>query len=137
MNAYHGSCHCGLIQLTYRTALDPAHWPLRDDGCTFCRKHAVAATSDPSGEVTFNFREDARVQRYRFDTLSADFLICETCGVFVAATTATPNGHRAVINARVLNDVELDYSRVVHASLEGESLEARQARRARNWTPVH
>jgi hypothetical protein len=135
-NAYQGGCHCGLIRLTYQTALDPAVWPLRHDGCSFCRKHGVVATSDPAGNVGFEFRDPARVRRYRFGTGSADFLICEACGVFVAAVTATPMGARAVINARVVIDVPLDFNRVTLASLDGESIDARHARRLRNWTPV-
>jgi len=136
LNAYHGGCHCGLIQVTYFTALDPATWPLRHDGCSFCTKHAVVATSDPAGSVGFEFRDAARVHRYRFGTRSADFLICDTCGVFVAAVTATPAGTRAVINARTFTDVPLDFNRVALASLDGESTEVRHARRLRNWTPV-
>lgn len=136
MNSFRGGCHCGLIQLTYRTALAPEQWPLRYDACSFCGKHGVAATSDPAGEVVLEFRDSMRIQRYRFGTRSADFLICGDCGVFVAAVTETPAGPRAVINARALADVALDFSRVTIASLEGESLETRQARRARNWTPI-
>lgn len=136
MNAYQGGCHCGVILLTYRTTLDPAVWPLRHDGCSFCSKHAVVATSDPGGYVTFEFRDAARVRRYRFGTASADFLICDTCGVFVAAVTETPMGERAVINARVVINVPLDLNRATLASLDDESIEARHARRLRNWTPV-
>jgi hypothetical protein len=133
---YRGGCHCGLVQLTYRTALEPERWSLRHDGCSFCRKHGVVATSDPVGEVTFVLRDGGRERRYRFGTKTADFLICGECGVFVAAVTDTPNGTRAVINARVLSDVTLDFDRVTIASLDAESAEERQARRSRNWTPV-
>jgi len=136
VNYFQGGCHCGLIQLTYRTALEPAVWPLRHDGCSFCIKHGVVATSDPAGDVGFEFRDATRVRRYRFGTRSADFLICDTCGVFVAAITTTPAGSRAVINARTFIDVPLDFNRVTLASLDGESIEARRARRLRNWTPV-
>lgn len=136
LRAYHGGCHCGLIQLTYRTAIDPARWSLRHDGCTFCHKHGVAATSDPEGEVVLEFKDSGRLRRYRFGTRSADFLICGDCGVFVTAVTETPAGMRAVLNSRALTDMALDNARIVVASLDGESVESRQARRARNWTPV-
>jgi hypothetical protein len=136
VKAYQGGCHCGGIQLTYWTATDPSNWPLRDDGCSFCRKHGVVATSDPSGEVEFAIADPHRVRRYRFATCSADFLVCGDCGVFVAAVTETPVGMRAVINARALAGVSLDWTRIAFTSLDGESLEQRQARRARNWTPV-
>jgi len=133
---YRGGCHCGLVQLAYRTTLEPARWPLRHDGCSFCRKHGVVATSDPNGEVVFAFGNRARERRYRFGTRTADFLICGECGVFVAAVTETAGGPRAVVNARVMSDVTLDLGSVTVMSLEGESTEERQARRSRNWTPV-
>lgn len=136
MTEYRGGCHCGLVRLTYRTAVEPARWPLRHDGCSFCHKHGVVATSDPTAEVVFAFVDGARERRYRFGTRTADFLICSECGVFVAAVTETAGGPRAVINARALSGVTLDLGRVTVVSLEGESAEARQARRARNWTPV-
>jgi hypothetical protein len=136
LKEYRGSCHCGLLQLVYRTAVAPADWPLRHDGCSFCRKHGVVATSDPAGEVSLALAGGGQTRRYRFGTRTADFLICGECGVFVAAITGTADGLRAVINARVLSDVTLDFGNVVAASLDAESAQERQARRSRNWTPV-
>ena len=136
MKEYHGGCHCRALQITYRTAVEPEHWPLRDDGCSFCRKHGVVATSDPAGEVVLAFGGNGQPRRYRFGTRTADFLICGECGVFVAAVTETAAGPRAVINARALTGVTLDLQKVAVVSLEGESAEQRQARRSRNWTPV-
>jgi len=136
MTEYRGGCHCGIVQLTYRTDLEPGRWPLRHDGCSFCHRHGVVATSDPSGEVVFAFAAGREPRRYRFGTRTADFLICGECGVFVAAVTETPGGTRAVINARVLSGVTLDFGKVAVVSLDGESAPQREARRARNWTPV-
>jgi hypothetical protein len=80
-------------------------------GCTFCLEHRPRYTSDPTGHVTIRLGDPANVSRYCFGLRLADFLICRTCGVFVAAYEPGDPG-RAVINLDVL------------------------ARRAKNWTPA-
>lgn len=136
MTEYRGGCHCGILKVIYRTAMDPASWPLRHDGCSFCRRHSVVATSDPAGEVAFENADDARIRRYRFAQRSAEFLICGECGVFVAALTETDAGRRAVINVRVLDGISLNFGAVLEARFDDETPMQRAARRSRNWTPV-
>lgn len=136
MTQYPGGCHCGVLKLNYRTQIDPARWPLRTDGCSFCRRHGVVATSDPAGEVSFEVGDSARVRRYRFGHKTAEFLVCGDCGVFVAAITDTDSGARAVINVRVLEGVALNLGSVTAMDFENERPEQRMERRARNWTPV-
>src|SRR5271163_4120605 len=110
MNEYRGGCHCGVLKVVYRTDIDPENWPLRHDGCSFCRRHAVAGTSDPEGEVTLLISDPGKVRQYRFAQKTADFVLCGECGVFVAAVTETPGGRRAVINARVIDGISLDFT---------------------------
>jgi hypothetical protein len=136
MREYRGGCHCGLLQVIYRTALDPAQWPLRHDGCSFCRRHGVAGTSDPAGEVAFEIADDSKIRRYRFAQKTAEFLLCGECGVFVAALTETAAGPRAVINARVLEGVVIDDAAVLSVHFDDETPAQRAARRLRHWTPV-
>lgn len=136
MAEYRGGCHCGALKIVYRTEVDPADWPLRHDGCSFCRRHGVVATSDPAGEVELEHADDAKIRRYQFAQRTADFLICGECGVFVAALTDTVAGARAVINVRVLDGVPLDFNTVVHVHFDAETSMQRAERRSRNWTPV-
>jgi hypothetical protein len=56
--------------------------------------------------------------------------------VFVTAITETARGRRAVINARVLNGVSLDWSSVVDVHFDDESPLQRADRRSLHWTPV-
>jgi len=133
---YRGGCHCGVLEITYRTEVDPAQWPLRHDGCSFCRRHGVVATSDPAGELALKISDHAKVRRYRFGQRTAEFLVCGECGVFVAALTETSRGARAVINARALDGVELDFSAVTSVCFDDETPAQRTERRARRWTPV-
>jgi hypothetical protein len=125
-----------VLKVIYRTEIDPAHWPLRHDGCSFCRLHGVVGTSDPAGEIKFEIADDSKVRRYRFAHRTADFLLCSDCGVFVAAQTDTAGGARAVINARVLVGVALDFNSVTGVRFDDETPAQRVERRSRNWTPV-
>ncbi|MGO9933095.1 MAG: GFA family protein [Steroidobacteraceae bacterium] len=136
MTEYRGGCHCGVLKVIYRTEIDPARWPLRHDGCSFCRRHGVVGTSDPAGEIALEIGDDSKVRRYRFAQKSADFLLCGVCGVFVAALTNTAGGARAVINARVLEGVALNFDAVTSVRFDDETPIQRAERRSRNWTPV-
>jgi hypothetical protein len=133
---YRGGCHCGVVKVIYRTDIDPAHWPLRHDGCSFCRRHGVVGTSDAVGEVIFDIGDASKVRHYRFAQKAADFLLCGECGVFVAAITDTDGGARAVINARVLDDISLNYNEVIDVHFDDETAVQRAERRSRYWTPV-
>lgn len=100
MTELEGGCHCGAVTVRFATTRAPAELPVRTCGCTFCRKHRPHYTSDPAGHVTVRARRD-RLARYRFGLALADFLICQTCGVFVAALEPGAPG-RAVVNLVVL-----------------------------------
>ena len=127
-----GSCHCGAIWLGFATDQAPAQLPVRMCGCGFCRRHQPRYTSDPGGHVTLRFAEDA-VSRYRFGLRLADFLICRTCGVFVAAAEPA----RAVINLCVLERAaELTAAPTAFTGYDDEDVATRTARRARAWTPA-
>ena len=136
MKEYRGRCHCGVLKVIYRTEIEPAHWPLRHDGCSFCRRHGVVGTSDPAGQVAFEVGDASLVRYYRFAQKSAQFMLCGECGVFVAALTETAAGERAVINARVLDGISLNFNEVTDAHFDDETPMQRAERRLRHWTPV-
>ncbi len=136
MREYRGGCHCGALGVSYRTDLDPMYWSLRHDGCSFCRRHGVVGTSDPAGELSVKIADPSQVRYYRFAHRTADFLICGKCGVFVAAVTDTEHGKRAVLNARVLDGVSLNWASVADVRFDDESPTQRAERRSLHWTPV-
>jgi hypothetical protein len=133
---FRGRCHCGALKVTYRTKIDPAHWPLRHDGCSFCRRHGVVASSDPVGQITFEFEDPSKVLRYRFGHKTAEFLICRECGVFLAAVCGGAGAERAVVNTRVLEDALLNFNNVSNVRFDHETPAQRDERRLRHWTPV-
>jgi hypothetical protein len=81
---HRGSCHCGALRLSYRSAVPPADTELRACQCSFCRRHGSRALSDPAGRVEIE-AEAGALNRYRFGLGTADYFLCARCGVYVAA----------------------------------------------------
>lgn len=134
--SFEGGCHCGAIAYTYVTALPVRRWPVRVCQCAFCRGHGARHSSDPLGELQFRFERPEFLRRYRFALRTADFLICKECGTYVAAVLLSGRGAQAVINVNTLRAPPPGLQPgkpVVH---DGETGEARRARRVQTWTPV-
>jgi hypothetical protein len=129
---YLGSCHCGDVRANYET---DAPVTLRQDGCGFCSSRGVKSASDPNGGLTLV--SQFRLIRYRFGHRTADFLICPTCGTYVAAQMEGPRGPVGVLNVVGLAISELRDEPATLASLEGESVDDRIRRRLSRWTPMN
>jgi hypothetical protein len=128
---YRGSCHCGAISAEYETD-EPVS--LRQDGCGFCSSRGVKSASDPNGRLTLV--SQLGLIRYRFGHKTADFLVCPTCGTYVATQMEGPRGPVGVVNVVGLAISELEDESATLASLEGESVDERIQRRLSRWTPM-
>ena len=127
-----GSCHCGALTVQLETEKQPSELPVRQCGCKFCLKHRPRYTSDPAGHVTIRIAGD--VSHYRFGLRLADFLVCKTCGVFVAAYE---DAGRAVINLETLARAsEFTAPPLLLTIYDTEDVPARTSRREKNWTPA-
>lgn len=133
---YRGGCHCGNLRLTMRLSQAPEDMRLRACTCSFCRAHATRTTSDPRGAVEVWAADWSLVERYRFGSGTAEFLICRRCGVYIGAVCETAAGSRAVINTNSLEDRARFTGSPAAVDHEGETLDDRLARRAGNWTPA-
>lgn len=133
---HEGGCHCGNLRLTLRLTRPPAENATRSCQCSFCRRHATLTVSDPAGQADIRARDWSNVEKYRFGTATADFLLCRTCGVYIGAVCDTPDGMRMVTNTRCLDDREAFTSPPALPNHDKEAVEARMARRAANWTPA-
>lgn len=128
---YRGTCHCGAISAQYET---DAPVSLRQDGCGFCSSRGVKSASDPNGRLTLV--SQCRLIRYRFGHKTANFLVCPTCGTYVAAQMEGSRGPVGVLNVVGLAISELKDASATLASLEGESVDERIERRLARWTPM-
>jgi hypothetical protein len=131
-----GGCHCGNLRLTLRLTRSPTENYLRSCACSFCRGHATRTVSDSKGSMEIAADDWSLVERYRFSTRTADFLICKTCGIYIGAVCDTPDGPRAVTNVNSLDDRAAFTQEPARPNHDGEATDARMARRAANWTPT-
>jgi hypothetical protein len=130
-----GHCHCGALQVTFETALDPHTLPLRACQCSFCVRHGGVTTSDPAGRLVVEARP-GQLQRYRFGLGITDFLLCRTCGVYVAAVMESGAGSLGVLNVQVL-DERAPFARTPEPMQYGaEQVADREARRTKVWMPA-
>ncbi len=136
MRELKGGCHCGNIRVAYRTAIAPTDAVVRACQCSFCRKHATRAVSDPKGSLAITVADDSLLSRYQFGLHAADFLICRKCGVYVAALMPEGDGGYATLMVNVL-DAHADYTQTPVAVEYGDEDEAgRRQRRRDKWTPA-
>jgi hypothetical protein len=134
--SYAGRCHCGAIGFDYQTARAPAEWWVRACPCGFCRAHGALSTSDPLGLLAFRCSEPARLERYRFGLKTADFLLCQRCGVYIGALMSSEHARYGIINVNALAPLPSGLARPQSLSYEGENASERSLRREQRWTPV-
>jgi len=131
MSVYEGRCHCGAVSVRFETEIAPQAIDVRADQCGFCRRNGAKTVSDPAGTLWLGFRE-GDVERYRFGTRTADFIICSTCGTFIAATI-DGYGVLNVVGAGIGTLAERPARPVDY---DGETAETRTERRLQRWTPL-
>jgi hypothetical protein len=131
-----GGCHCDSIKVVFETTDDPSALPLRACQCSFCRRHGGITTSDPAGRLVVEVRQPDQLQRYRFALGITDFLICRTCGVYVAAVMEMEGRVLGVLNVNVLEEREPFARPPTPMEYGTEAAADREARRAKVWMPV-
>ena len=131
-----GGCHCGAIRIGYQSAIPPEETEVRSCLCSFCRKHASRAVSDPAGRLTVTLRDPAALQRYSFGLKTADYLLCTRCGVYLAAVMAEGEALYGIAVVNALDEAERFSRPPKPADYSAEDTAARRRRRRARWTPV-
>ena len=126
--------HCGQVEVTLETAMSVMDLPLRACGCSFCRRHGTKAVADPNGRLSISAPPNG-LNRYRFGLRTADYLICRTCGAYVAAVISGNDAERATLNVTATGISELADRPAEQVDYDRESVEGRRARRLTSWTP--
>lgn len=115
----------------------PGELPLEMCTCSFCRKHAAVTANDPDGQLLLEIADASEAVRYRFETGSADYLLCGRCGVFVASVMSTNSGAVASLNVNVLDDrASFDQMPEIldFGNISPQTAQERRLRRAETWT---
>ncbi len=131
-----GGCHCGNLKVVFETSLDPRTLQLRACQCSFCLRHGAVSTADPAGQLYVDVREAELLHRYRFALKITDFLVCRSCGVYVAATMKADDRWLGVLNVNVLDDRKAFARQPEPTEFGTEKVQDREARRAKAWMPV-
>lgn len=131
-----GGCHCGNLKVVFETAQDATTLALRACQCSFCLRHGGITTSDPAGRLVIEVRDPEQLQRYRFALGITDFLLCRTCGVYVAAIMESAGRSLGVLNVNVLDEREPFARPTWPMEYGAEKVQDREARRAKVWMPV-
>ena len=130
MTVHAGSCHCGAVTFTYAS---DAPLAVRACQCSFCRKHGSRNVSDPQGQGEIASTQP--LTRYRFGLGITDFLLCPTCGSYVAAVMAHGDQWLGTFNLNCFDNPqpEIQAEPIVYdAEDSGDRIE----RRRKRWTPI-
>src|SRR5688500_18080972 len=127
---FRGGCHCGALATASASARPLAP---RTCQCGLCRRHGARTATDPDGAATLSL--GAAPNLYRFATRSSDFVLCGRCGTYLGAMVEIDGGLYATLNLNAFADPRLDLH-AVPVSYDGETSQAKAARRRRAWPPA-
>jgi hypothetical protein len=128
-----GKCHCGNIQFRLEWPGELSNIPARACSCSFCRRHGNVWTSSPDAALIATVANRDLVSRYSFETATASFFVCMTCGVVPLATSKIAGHLFAVVNTNVFEGLPDSALRYSPSAFGGEDLKVRLARRKENW----
>lgn len=77
MIKHSGGCHCGAVRFE---VLAPARISVSDCNCSICQKSGHVGLIVPRERFTLLSGED-HLERYTFNTGTAQHLFCRTCGI--------------------------------------------------------
>ena len=132
---FEAQCHCGKARVSFDTQKTPQELGVRTCQCDFCRRHGAVNISDPEGLTTID-AEPENLHRYRFALMTADFVICRHCGVYLAAVMG--QGEKIVSTINVAGLRMKEFADIEEAPMDygAETTEQRIARRFEKWTPT-
>jgi hypothetical protein len=130
-----GTCHCGAIRGTLYATKPAAELQVRACQCSFCTRHGAMTVSDPAGRATFEI-ERAALAAYQFGTRTGTSLICGRCGMYAGVMLEQGGKVWSVLNVRGLAIPEFAGRTPEAIVYDGETPEARIARRKEKWTPT-
>lgn len=130
-----GSCHCAAVQVDLVLSRAPGDLRVRSCQCGSCGRRGARTIADPGGSATIRASGPDALIRYRFGLRTADYLLCASCGTYVAAVQPDDQPI-AVVNVGGLGVPEFDDVTGEPVDYSGESVADRIARRRGYWMPV-
>ena len=128
-----GSCPCGHLHFLLQWPGQCEDIPVRRCGCTFCRKHGGAWTSNPGAILKATIDDQSITSNYRFGTATADFYVCSRCGVVPFVLSEIDNQLFAVVNVNTFEGIDVASLSASASDFDGEDRSGRLERRRKNW----
>jgi hypothetical protein len=132
---FQGQCHCGAIRATLVSTKPASGLQARACQCGFCMRHGAMTVSDPAGRATFEI-DRSGLNRYQFETRTGTSLLCARCGMYAGVILEDDGKMWSAINVRGLAIPEFKERAAEPVVYEGETPQARIARRKQKWTPT-
>ena len=132
--AFQGGCHCGQLRVTFSTALVPASITPRACDRSFCQKHGATYVSDPAGQLSVIMQSSDALRRYQQGSNTAEFLLCDRCGVLVAVVFEHNARRYGAVNARSLEG-PTGFGSAIPASPQSLAPAEKVARWSQLWIP--
>ena len=132
---YEGQCHCGAIRGVLHATRPAAELQVRSCQCGFCTRHGAMTVSDPAGRAVFDI-ERAALTTYQFGTRTGTSLICARCGMYAGVMLEDGGQVWSVLNVRGLAIAQFKDRTPEPVVYDGETPQARIARRKAKWTPT-
>ena len=130
-----GTCHCGAIRGTLHATKPAAELQLRACQCSFCTRHGAMTVSDPAGRATVEI-ERAALTKYQFGTRTGTSLVCNRCGMYAGVILEDGGKVWSALNVRGLAIPGFEGRAAEPVVYDGETPQARIARRKAKWTPT-
>jgi len=116
-----GACHCRNISFTLRFPVTESPTRVRACSCSFCLKHGGIYTSHPEAKLQVLIADEDQLQRYRFGTNTAHFLICRRRGAVPVITSHIDDTCYAVVNVNTLDNIDRAEFEEATTNFEGEA----------------
>jgi hypothetical protein len=128
-----GTCHCGAVHVAIELSRPASEVELRACQCSFCRRHGARTLTDEQGQALIAVRDPRVLSHYRFGLHTADYLICRTCGTYIAAVV---DGRSATVNVGGLDLAAFRDRDATPVDYSAESAGDRLNRRRSRWMPI-
>ncbi len=132
---FEGACHCGAVRVAFETQKSPDEIQVRVCQCSFCRRRGGKTVSDPDGRLEFRCDPGA-MQRYRFGTATADFVICRVCAGYLGVVQDIDGELFGVLNVVGADIAALANRPGEPMDYDAEALAGRMERRRSVWSPA-
>lgn len=106
---YTGGCHCGAVRFEVDLAIES----LASCNCSICSRRGWLLAFGPKDKFRLLKGEGATTE-YQFGKKKVHHLFCSTCGVASWGHGIGPNGPTVSINARCLDDFDVEKFSVRH-----------------------